>query len=217
MLKAWLYLVAAGNCGGGGSAAQALDKLLKGMQRGQASARDLPLEYSIESLPCGQALRASDLPRHRVILTDFVGVESPEVLAEHLAEGGFAMTSSWMLQQMERALVLAGRRKIHLVRLEPGHPLFHAFFDIDAHTFENMQGVPRPFTGLEIDGRVAAIGGLSYRQDRTSAYSPGGAVGRAALKPHLSNLLYVNALAYGLVQPSALGGRYLQGKRAAEP
>ena len=73
-----------------------------------------------------------------------------------------------------------------------------------------MIGVPRPFLGLEIDGRLAAIGGLSYRIERTSGSTAGGAFSGVALKPHLANMLYVNALAYGLVQPSALGGRYLQ-------
>jgi hypothetical protein len=37
-----------------------------------------------------------------------------------------------------------------------------------------------------------------------------------ALNPQLANMLYVNALAYGLVQPSALGGRYLQ-RAAPQP
>lgn len=209
LMKAWLFLVASGNCGLG-SAAHRLEELLIGMKRGQGSPRDLPMEYSVESLPCGQVLRARDLPRHRVILTDFVGVESPEALAQHLAAGGFAMTSTSMLHEMDRALVLSGTGNTQLVQLEPEHPLFQAFFDIDAHSFDNMLGVPRPFIALEIDGRIAAVGGLAYRQDRTSAYSAGGAIGRAAMKPHLSNLLYINALAYGLVQPSALGGRYLQ-------
>ncbi|MEE2833880.1 MAG: hypothetical protein VYD18_16080 [Candidatus Latescibacterota bacterium] len=61
----------------------------------------------------------------------------------------------------------------------PEHPLFHTFFDIDAATFEGMIGVPRPFLGLEIDGRIVSISGLSYRIDRTPAYNAGGSVGRA--------------------------------------
>lgn len=134
-------------------------------------------------------------------------VAGPQMLARHLASGAFAMTDTRQMQQMERVLEEEGRRNVKRIELIPRHPLFHAFFDIDAHTFEGM-GVGRLY-GLEIDGRLAAIGGLSYRVERTPDYNPGGSIGRAALKPHLANLLYINALAYGLVQPSALGGRYL--------
>ncbi len=139
---------------------------------------------------------------HSPLAITFAVSTLSHLLARHLASGAFAMTDTRQMQQMERVLEEEGRRD----------PLFHAFFDIDAHTFEGM-GVGR-LSGLEIDGRLAAIGGLSYRVERTPDYNPGGSIGRAALKPHLANLLYINALAYGLVQPSALGGRYLD---KAEP
>jgi hypothetical protein len=210
LLKAWLFLVATGNCGGGGSNVKRLDDLLLGMKRGQASPRDLPIEYSVEQVSCGRGLRADELSRHRVILTDYVGVESTADLASHLASGGFAMTDSQQMEEMERVLRQEGKRNVERVELTSDHPLFHVFFDIDAATFEGMLGVPRPFLGLEIDGRLVAIGGLRCRIERTSGSTAGGAISGVALRPHLANMLYVNALAYGLVQPSALGGRYLQ-------
>ena len=73
-----------------------------GMKRGQASPRDLPIEYSVEQVSCGRGLRADELSRHRVILTDYVGVESTADLASHLASGGFAMTGSRQMEEMER-------------------------------------------------------------------------------------------------------------------
>lgn len=208
LVRAQLFLVATGHCGGGASPAKQLDDLLRALQRGQAAPRSVPLDYQIESIPCGRALRANELRRHRVILTDFVAVESAEALAEHLADGGFALSSLDMVQRMEAHLRRQGTRRVEREVIEPGHPLFSAFYDIDEATFAGMQGVPRPFTALQVDGRLAAIGGLRFRLEKTSGYAGSMFVG-AALKPHLSNLLYINALAYGLVQPSALGGRYV--------
>ena len=149
---------------------------------------------------------------HSPLAITFAVSTLSHLLARHLASGAFAMTDTRQMQQMERVLEEEGRRNVKRIELIPRDPLFHAFFDIDAHTFEGM-GVGRLY-GLEIDGRLAAIGGLSYRVERTPDYNPGGSIGREALKPHLANLLYINALAYGLVQPSALGGRYLD---KAEP
>jgi hypothetical protein len=54
LLKAWLFLVATGNCGGGGSNVKRLSDLLLGMKRGQASARDLPLEYTVDQVTCSR-------------------------------------------------------------------------------------------------------------------------------------------------------------------
>lgn len=207
LLRAWLFLPATGACGMY-SAAKVLDDLLKGMKRGQATARDVPLEYEVHAVPCGHALRAAELTGYRVVLTDFVGVDSTAALARHLAAGGFALISEGQLRQVEAALQRDGRRRAARVQITADHPLLHAFHDIDPYTFAHMEGVPRPVAGLEIDGRLAAVAGLRYRIERTSGYVHGFFVG-AARKPYLSNLLYINALAYGLVQPSAMGGRYL--------
>ena len=58
LLKAWLFLVATGNCGGGGSNVKRVSDLLLGMKRGQASARDLPLEYTVDQVTCSRGAHA---------------------------------------------------------------------------------------------------------------------------------------------------------------
>lgn len=151
--------------------------------RNEALADSLPtrLEGTEDALKAGswRPPPEVDLPAPAQLAPMAAGlpVAGPQMLARHLASGAFAMRDTRQMQQMERVLEEEGRRNVKRIELIPRHPLFHAFFDIDAHTFEGM-GVGRLY-GLEIDGRLAAIGGLSYRVERTPDYNPGGSIGRA--------------------------------------
>jgi hypothetical protein len=83
------------------------------------------------------------------------------------------------------------------VRMELGHPVFHSFYDIREYREAQVRGcmcaAVAPVDGLAVDGRLVLLLGPAYNERC----------------PCLSNRLYVNILAYALVQPSPMGVRYL--------
>ena len=113
-----------------------------------------------------------------------------------------------MLKSLESALSAVDRRVIRIAEVEYDHPLVRSYYDIDEYTFREITKLTGPVLGLEIDGRLTAVAGVQYRYEKSSGYTGSKFTG-FFVKPHLSNLLYINVFAYGLIQPSQMGGRYL--------
>ena len=105
------------------------------------------------------------------------------------------------LWALEAEIVRLGGVELEAVEISLGHPLFHAYFDITRYR-EAPRGCPpvAPVPGLELDGRLVAVA--------PPRFTP--------RLPCPANKLFVNALAFGLIQPSQMGGRYLAPKQETE-
>ena len=124
----------------------------------------------------------------------YIDVESTEVMVRYLMEGGFVFLKGGQYSHLQRELERTADTRVEMVLVELGHPLFHSFFDIAEYRdpSSHCPGVS-PLAGLQLDGRLIAITGVPRFISNAPCYS---------------NQLYVNALAYGLIQPSKMGGRY---------
>jgi hypothetical protein len=91
------------------------------------------------------------------------------------------------------------------------HPLFHCEFDIREYVAAALPCCPYPVApvpGLELDGRLVAVCFPPFVW-RQCVIVPCTYCMPVIMRPECpSNLLYVNALVWGLIQPSRMGGRY---------
>ena len=130
--------------------------------------------------------------QYPVVFLSYIGVESYEVLAQYLVAGGFVIGAH--LPSLQEYLSQIGE-SAEIVKIELGHPLFHAFFDVTEYREKSRACPPvGPLNALQLHNRVAAIAGVP---------------GFILELPCPSNRLYVNAIAFGLIQQSGMGGRYI--------
>lgn len=145
--------------------------------------------------PGRHLLHSSEMKEYAVLFLSYIDVESTEALVSYLAEGGFAfLADRGQLALLEREIGAQFGDRLQGVMVELGHPLFHSFHDITRY----VAGGPRcpgigPLPALELDGRLVALVPPRFTVDA----------------PCIANEFYVNALAFALVQPSRMGGRYL--------
>ena len=127
---------------------------------------------------------------------EYIDVVSTDVMVGYLREGGFVILKGGQYSHLQQELEGRVGTRVEMVSVELGHPLFHSYFDIveyrDPVRSSPCPGVA-PLAGLQLDGRLIAITGVPEFISNAPCYS---------------NQLYVNALAYGLIQPSKMGGRY---------
>ena len=125
---------------------------------------------------------------------EYIDVGSTDVMVGYLREGGFVLLKGGQYSHLQQELERRVGTRVEMVSVELGHPLFHSFFDITEYRDPSSvcPGVA-PLAGLRLDGRLIAISGTPKFVSDAPCYS---------------NQLYVNALAYALIQPSKMGGRY---------
>ena len=160
------------------------------IRRGFRIPRKVPVEETIHLYPYRYKLSFNEIENYPVVLLAHIGVESYEVLARYLILGGFAIGAD--LYSLQMHLSQMGERG-EIVKVELGHPLFHAFFDVTE--YRDGGGCPSvgPLNALQLHNRLAAIGHLPYFSSKICP----------------SNKMYVNAIAFGLIQHSPMGGRYI--------
>ena len=161
------------------------------IRRGFRISRKVPVEERIHLYPYRYKLNLNEIKNYPVVLLAHIGVESYGVLAQYLVMGGFAAGAD--LSSLQMHLSRMGERA-EIVKIELGHPLFHAFFDITEYRDGGVCPAVGPLNALQLHSRLAAIGNLPYF--RTDVSCP-------------SNKMYVNAIAFGLIQHSRMGGRYI--------
>ena len=123
-----------------------------------------------------------------------IDVESLEAMVDYLARGGFGIMDSRQLALCETELKRRYGNRVERQLLELGHPLFHSFYDITRYAQSNALCTGfGAVTALVLYGRVAA----TTPPPRFNARMP-----------CPSNRMFVNHLAFALIQPSAMGGRY---------
>jgi hypothetical protein len=167
------------------------------IRRGWKVPGRVPIDGQVHYYKYGYKLAYPEMKEYSILLLNHIGVKSVEALARYLREGGFAAMGNGYLRQAERELRAQVGERVEEVAIELGHPLFHAFFDIRAYSEVNRGcGCPavKSLAGLELDGRLVAVAGLPPFNSQCTCPS---------------NQLYVNVLAYALIQPSSMGGRYL--------
>jgi hypothetical protein len=168
-------------------------EILDLIRRGWRLPGHVPVFGQIRYFPHGHRLRSRELQEFVLLLEKYIGVESMQVLARYLIEGGFAVTNPGSLSLLQRELQKQRGDRSQRVLIELGHPLFHAYYDIDRYVPGGPCPGTGPLSGLELDGRLVAVVGPPFTRN----------------KPCPANKLYVNVLAYALIQPSPMGGRYL--------
>ena len=134
-------------------------------------------------------LHHSEMKEYSVLLLQYIDVESTEAMARYLMDGGFAVVSYGQLRILQREIQKhVSDHRLQAVKLGLEHPLFRSFYDI-------TDGGPEleSINCLELDGRLIAVTGVRFV--RGNRYTK-------------ANKLFVNVLAYGLIQPSKMG-RYL--------
>ena len=115
-------------------------------------------------------------------------------MVRYLLEGGFAAARSGQLSLLQRAIQEKVGDRLQRVKVGLEHPLFHSYYDIEEYVPSWIKCPPTgPLPGLELDGRLIAIVPPPF----------------VLRFPCPSNELYVNVLAYALIQPSRMGGRYM--------
>ena len=173
---------------------------------GARSNRWIPVEWDpvldpIHSFPMfysRKKLAYQEVKKYPFLAMAYIDVESTDVMVRYLMEGGFALLNGWQYSHLKRELEQTVDKRLETVQIELGHPVFHAYYDVTKYREANRTcpGVG-PLRALRFDGRLIAITGVPrFNLDA----------------PCLSNQLYVNALVYGLVQPSRMGGRYIARK-----
>ena len=173
---------------------------------GASSSKWIPVEWEpapdpIHRFPTfygRQRLTYQEVKKYPFLAMAYIDVESTDVMVRYLMEGGFALLNGWQYSHLKRELERTVDKRLETVRIELGHPLFHAYYDITEYrdASRSCPGVG-PLTALRFDGRLIAITGVPKFNSRA---------------PCFSNQLYVNALTYGLIQPSKMGGRYIARK-----
>jgi len=153
--------------------------------------------HSFGTYPRRHILAYQEMIQHGVLLARYIDVESTSAMVRYLLEGGFAVVSSRQLSIIESALHdTLSRGEVERVAAGLDHPLFRAYYDITRYSKQQhptcCYGI-YALPGIEVRGRMVAI------------VSPG----FCRLFLCRSNRLYVNVLAWALVQPSPMGGRYL--------
>ena len=166
------------------------------MRRGFRIPGKVPVEETIHLYPGHYKLGLSEMKQYPVVFLSYIGVDSVEVLAQYLVMGGFVIGAH--LPSLQEYLSKIGERA-EIVKIELGHPLFHAFFDVTEYR-EIRRACPpvEPLNALQLHNRLAAIGEVPYFNLEL---------------PCPSNRLYVNAIVFGLIQHSRMGSRYLSGKK----
>ena len=145
--------------------------------------------------PRRHILSYAQMKEYSVLLLQYMDVESTETLGRYLIEGGFAMMNRTQLALVRQELQSKVGQRIKAVTLELGHPIFHSYYDFTRYVPGNgicPFGIV-PIRGLQLDGRLVAVVGIGFVMDQNC---PG-------------NEFYVNVIAYGLIQPSPMGGRYI--------
>lgn len=173
---------------------------------GARSNRWIPVEWDpapdpIHSFPTfysRQKLAYQEVKKYPFLATAYIDVESTDVMVRYLMEGGFALLNGWQYSHLKRELERTVDKRLETVQIELGHPVFHAYYDVTEYREANRTcpGVG-PLRALRFDGRLIAITGVPKFNLRAPCHS---------------NQVYVNALVYGLVQPSRMGGRYIARK-----
>ena len=150
--------------------------------------------HSFIGCPERQILHRSEMKEFSVLHLGHIDVESLEAMVEYLAKGGLGIMDSRQLALCETELKRRYGDRVERRLLELGHPLFHSFYDITRYGLGNAlcRGFG-PVTALVLDGRVAA----TTPPPRFNARMP-----------CPSNRMFVNHLAFALIQPSSMGGRY---------
>ena len=156
----------------------------------------MPVEETIHLYPYRYKLNLSEMKQYPVVLLAHIGVVSDEVLAQYLVMGGFVIGAD--LPSLHEHLSQTGERA-EIVKIELGHPLFHAFFDVTEYRVKNKVCAPvEPLNALQLDTRVAAISHVPSFNLELPCYS---------------NRLYVNTIVFGLIQQSRMGSRYIVSPR----
>lgn len=150
--------------------------------------------HSFRSYPERHILHRSEMKEFSVLHLGHIDVESLEAMVEYLARGGFGIMGAKQLALCETELKRRYGDRVERRFLELGHPLFHSFYDITRYALGNAlcPGFG-PVTALVLDGRVTAT--TPPPRFNTEVTCP-------------SNRMFVNHLAFALIQPSAMGGRY---------
>ena len=151
--------------------------------------------HGFAGCPGRHILHRSEMKEFSVIHLGHIDVESLEAMVKYLAQGGFGIMDSRRLALCETELKRRYGSRVERRLLELGHPVFHSFYDITRYYSGN---VPFPYpvspvTALVLDERVTAT--TPPRRFNTEVTCP-------------SNRMFVNHLAFALIQPSAMGGRY---------
>ncbi len=150
--------------------------------------------HGFAGCPERHILHRSEMREFSVLHLGYIDVESLEAMVEYLVQGGFAIMSSIQMALCEAGLDRRYGSRVERQLLEPGHPLFHSFFDITRYAGSNAPCTGfGPVPALVLDGRV------------TATTPPPGFNTRY---PCPANQVFVNHLAFALIQPSAMGGRY---------
>ena len=152
----------------------------------------MPVEETIHLYPYRYKLNLSEMKKYPVVLLSHIGVVSNEVLAQYLVMGGFVIGAR--LPSLQEHLSQIGE-SAEIVKIELGHPLFHAFFDVTEYRVKNKVCPPvEPLNAMQLHNRLAAIGEVP---------------GFNLELPCPSNRLFVNTMIFGLIQQSRMGGRYI--------
>ena len=173
------------------------------MNYGFALPSRVPIETEIHYYRWGYRLTLDEMKKYPVFLLRYLGgdynylrdVKTLQTVAAYLANGGLAVViNGETLSQLQQELRRQGIDRVSLKTLELEHFAFHAFFDIARYYPGNPQcpGIG-PTPALEADGRIVAVVGPRFTWERNCH----------------SNEQFVNLIAFGLAQPSRLGGQYM--------
>ena len=152
------------------------------------------LIHTFGEYPERHLLHRSEMREFSVLHLGYIDVESLESLVEYLAQGGFAFLNPIQMSLCQGELERRHGSRVEGRFLELDHLLFHSYYDITRYRPGNRlcPGI-RPVPALVLDGRIAA-----------TAQPPGFNADVACR----ANRMFVNFLAFALIQPSAMGGRY---------
>ena len=164
------------------------------MKRGLRIPWKVPVEETIHLYPYRYKLNLSEMKQYPVVLLSHIGVVSNEVLAQYLVMGGFVIGAD--LPTLQEHLSQIGE-SAEIVKIELGHPLSHDFFDVTEYRKGGVCPAVGPLDALQIHNRLAAIQMAPHFNQEL---------------PCPSNRLYVNTIAFGLIQHSRMGGRYISEK-----
>jgi hypothetical protein len=180
--------------------ANRLESMLYALKRGVALPDGTPIEYDLDYYPKGYALRYEEAAQYPVLMMQAISLRSMEDLARYVVGGGFVVQSG-DLTALARAIRARANVEVKQIEIGLEHPLFRASYEIDAYSQKHLPPKStcrcpfiEPLNGLEINGRHIAVALARYMTCGPCRY----------------NQLYVNALTFGLTQPSPMGGRYMR-------
>jgi hypothetical protein len=189
-----------------GDRAYGLEMQMKALKRGTRLPSALPIEYRIQYFR--HPLHLSEMKAYPVLFLHFIEIESSDALVQYLIDGGAILGGDFQFLYSE--LYQQVNERVQQVELDIDHPLFRAYYDITEYSAggiswdlldesEEFPGGQReicppvgPVPALELDGRVVVLSNVSYDNNR----------------PCIANRLYINAMAFLLIQPSLIEGRY---------